>query len=66
MTMQMKKLAAWPSRSGRNLQRYNQELRLVVGYVFPTFLFSLFFFLKFYFLFVFLQSIPFALSRSFF
>ncbi|KAL8464412.1 hypothetical protein ACS0TY_034077 [Phlomoides rotata] len=31
MTMQIKKLALSPSRSGRHMQRYNQGLRLVVG-----------------------------------
>ncbi|KAG6410435.1 hypothetical protein SASPL_128495 [Salvia splendens] len=31
MTLQIKKLATSPSRSGRHLQRYNQGFRLVVG-----------------------------------
>ena len=34
MTLQIKKLATSPSRSGRHLQRYNQGFRLVVGYEF--------------------------------
>ncbi|KAL0318961.1 UNVERIFIED_CONTAM: Nudix hydrolase 17, mitochondrial [Sesamum angustifolium] len=33
MTMQIKKLATSPSRSGRHLQRYNQGFRQVVGCV---------------------------------